>query len=150
MTTPDETTGEEAGTLLPDITFVDHTADWAMRVRATDLPALFAAAAVGLARLLVEEPAAVPRTMTREVTLEAADAESLLVAWLGELAYWAEVEGLVFPDINVRRAGGDSLRAVVGGGPAASLHNHIKAVTYHDLAIQTVPGGVEATIVFDV
>ncbi len=88
--------------------------------------------------------------MTREVTLEAANAESLLVAWLGELAYWAEVEGLVFPDINVRRAGGDSLRAVVGGGPAASLHNHIKAVTYHDLAIQTVPGGVEATIVFDV
>ncbi len=121
-----------------------------MRVRAADLPGLFAAAAVGLAGLLVEEPAAVPRTMTRELTLEAPDAESLLVAWLGELAYWAEAEGLVFPEIAVQTVTSHTMRAVVGGGPAAALQNHIKAVTYHDLSIQPVPGGVEATIVFDV
>lgn len=140
----------EASPPLPDVTFIDHTADWAMRVRAADLPGLFEAAAAGLASLLVEEPANVPREMRRELTLEAADAESLLVAWLGELAYWAETERLVFPKTTVVALEDTQLRAVVEGGPAAALHNHIKAVTYHDLAIRPTPGGLEATIVFDV
>lgn len=150
MTPKDEATHDEADGLLPDVTFVDHTADWAMRVRAADLSGLFQAAAVGLARLLVEDPAAVPRTTSREVALEAVDAESLLVAWLGELAFWAETERLVFPEIAVQTVTGTSMQAVVSGGLAAQLQNHIKAVTYHDLAIRPVPGGVEATIVFDV
>lgn len=150
MTPESDTPRDEAGILLPDINFVDHTADWAMRVRAADRPALFEAAATGLARLLVEDPAAVPRQTRREISLEAADAESLLVAWLGELAYWAETERLVFPETTVLALEDTQLRAVVDGGPAAALHNHIKAVTYHDLAIRSVPGGLEATIVFDV
>jgi SHS2 domain-containing protein len=43
-----------------------------------------------------------------------------------------------------------SLRATVRGGVVPALEKHIKAVTYHDLAITPTPDGLEATIVFDV
>lgn len=140
----------ESEQLTPAITYVEHTADWAMQVRARDLAELFSQAALGLAQLLTDELESLPRTVTREIELTSVDVESLLVAWLGELAFWAETEGLVFPTIDIRAIHAEELRAVVTGGPADELLNHIKAVTYHDLEIVPVPGGLETTVVFDV
>ena len=136
--------------LTPGIAFVDHTADWALRVRAPDMETLFSMAAVGLAQLLVGDPDDVDRAEHRSVMLDAPDIESLLVAWLGELAYWAETERLVVLDATFATLTDQRLEGTVRGGPAAELHNHVKAVTYHDLAIVPVPGGLETTVVFDV
>lgn len=137
---------------LPDgaIRIVEHTADWALLVRGRDLAELFRHAAVGLARLLAGDLAAVPKDMQREIQLEAYDAEGLLVEWLGELAYWAEREGLVFPLIEHLEVAPDRLTGRVRGGCALELQKHIKAVTYHDLAIREQDGKLEVTIVFDV
>jgi len=137
---------------LPDgaIRIVEHTADWALLVRGRDLAELFRHAAVGLARLLAGDLAALPRDTQREVQLEAYDTEGLLVEWLGELAYWAEREGLVFPLIEHLEVASDRLTGRVRGGCAPELQKHIKAVTYHDLAIRERDGKLEVTIVFDV
>lgn len=132
------------------IRIVEHTADWALLVRGRDLAELFRHAAVGLARLLAGDLAAVPKDMQREIQLEAYDAEGLLVEWLGELAYWAEREGLVFPLIEHLEVAPDRLAGRVRGGRALELQKHIKAVTYHDLAIREQDGKLEVTIVFDV
>jgi SHS2 domain-containing protein len=43
-----------------------------------------------------------------------------------------------------------TLAGVVHGGRPAEMQKHIKAVTYHDLAIKETSGGLEVTIVFDV
>ncbi len=137
---------------LPDgaIRIVEHTADWSLLVRGRDLAELFRHAAIGLARLLAGDLAAVPRDMQREILLEAYDAEGLLVEWLSELAYWAEREGLVFPLIEHLEVAPDRLTGRVCGGRAPELQKHIKAVTYHDLAIREQDGKLEVTIVFDV
>lgn len=137
---------------MPGVPFeiVEHTADWAIRVRAPDLADLFTFAAQGLNSLLVSDPETVPTAVTREIVLEAHDAESLLVDWLGELAYWAEMERLVVAEIDLLELSPTSLRATVRGGIVPALDKHIKAVTYHDLAIEQTPAGLEATIVFDV
>jgi SHS2 domain-containing protein len=135
---------------------IDHMADWSIRVWAPDLSALLATAALGMNRLMVADETAVPRTITRHLTLDAYDAESLLVDWLTELAYWAEMEQMVFPDVRVTAvpptANGAPahLEAHLQGGPAPELVKHIKAVTYHNLAITPTANGLEATIVFDV
>jgi len=137
---------------LPEdaIQIVEHTADWAVRVRGRDLAELFRHAAVGMARLLAGDLSEVPLDEERALTLQSYDAEGLLVDWLGELAYWAERDGMVFPVVTIKELTPTTLQSVVRGGRALELQKHIKAVTYHDLAIRQRAGGFEVTIVFDV
>lgn len=132
------------------ILIVEHTADWALRVRGGDLAELFRHAAEGLAHLLVADVAAVPLDQARDVKLDAYDTEDLLVDWLGELVYWAERDEMVFPVAELRQVTATRLAGTVRGGRVAEMQKHIKAVTYHDLAIREVAGGVEVTVVFDV
>jgi SHS2 domain-containing protein len=129
---------------------VEHTADWALRVRGRDLRELLVNAARGMNHLIVSDLDAVPTDVQRCVVLDAFDAESLLVEWLSELAYWAESEMLVFREFDLREVTSDRLEALVRGGHATGLQKHIKAVTYHDLEIVEREGGLEVTVVFDV
>jgi SHS2 domain-containing protein len=129
---------------------VEHTADWSLRVRGRDLRELLVNAARGMNHLIVSDLDAVPTDVQRSVILDAFDAESLLVEWLSELAYWAESEMLVFREFDLREVTSDRLEALVRGGHATGLQRHIKAVTYHDLQIVESDEGLEVTVVFDV
>src|SRR5262245_31383561 len=129
---------------------VEHTADWALRIQGRDLCELLGNAAWGMSHLLVAEPAEIPLEIEQQFDLEADDAESLLVNWLGELAYWAESERVVFGEFELRRVTPAHLEATARGGRVADLQKHIKAVTYHNLAIVATEAGLEATVVFDV
>ena len=129
---------------------VEHTADWALRVRGRDLGELLVNAARGMSHLLVSDLDAVPTDVERRFELDALDAEGLLVEWLSELAYWAEAESLVFREFEMLQVAPDHLEAVVWGGYAPNLQKHIKAVTYHNLEIIQREDGLEATVVFDV
>lgn len=132
------------------IRIVEHTADWALRLRGQDLRELFTRSAEGMAYLLAGDTSAVPRDVTRELELEAYDAEELLVVFLGELAYWAERDGLVFPAADLRGVTPTRLIGTVSGGRPPEIQKHIKAVTYHDLVIRQTATGLEVTVVFDV
>ncbi len=134
----------------PDFEEIEHTADWALRVRGADLRELLAHAARGMSSLLVSDLEAVPVGVRRQLELDAFDAESLLVDWLSELAYWAEAELLVFREYDLADVSPTHLRASVRGGRVPGLQKHIKAVTYHNLKIVTTKDGLETTIVFDV
>jgi SHS2 domain-containing protein len=131
-----------------------HTADWALRVWAPDLPGLFAQAARGMHALSGARPAAGPRRL-RTIELQAPDAESLLVGFLSELVFAAEGERLIFNRIKVRLHDPDPgpglrLSATMSAAPLSSLTRAIKAVTYHNLSIRRTAGGYEVEIVFDV
>ncbi len=127
---------------------LDHTADWALRVWAPDLPAMLRQAAIGMFQLSGVELKPQPRVQ-REFSLQAQDPESLLVSFLSELLYYGEREGLGFDDFDVRISG-HSLTARVSGAPFAERKKEIKAVTYNDLVIKSIPEGLETEIVFDV
>ena len=90
------------------------------------------------------------RDTKRHVELEAMDAESLLVEWLSELAYWAETEMLIFHRFELYNVTPNHLQAVIHGGHASGFKKHIKAVTYHNLEVIETEKGLEATVVFDV
>lgn len=129
---------------------IDHTADWALRAYGRDLHHLFRYAAIGMISLMVADPSAVPLTAERHLEFTAPDAETLLVDWLGELAYLAESELLVFPDFDIHELTPERLSTTMRGGQPAEFQKHIKAVTYHALQITPTERGLEATIVFDV
>jgi SHS2 domain-containing protein len=129
---------------------VDHTADWSLRVYGPDLAALFEQAALGMAGLLVGDLAMVDDGVERPFTFEEYDTETLLVEWLSELAYWAETERLIFTQFHFEAIDETSLQVTARGGHAIELQKHIKAVTFHNLAITPTTTGLETTIVFDV
>ena len=133
-----------------DFEEIEHTADWALRVRGVNLRELLSHAARGMSSLLVPDLETVPVDVQRQVELDALDAESLLVEWLGELAYWAESELLVFREYDLTEVSPTHLRAILRGGRVPGLQKHIKAVTYHNLKIVTTEDGLETVIVFDV
>ena len=131
---------------------IEHTADWAIRVRGGDLRELFAGAARGMFSLLADLDAIAP-TRELELDLHAIDVETLLVDWLNELLYQAEEKRLVFKEFTILELAnhtGAHVRATVTGGPPRELHKTIKAATFSGLAIQRDDTGYWTEIVFDV
>jgi SHS2 domain-containing protein len=129
---------------------VEHTADRALRIFGTNLTELFLSAAAGLTHLMAADVSDISTEIEKSIELDAIDAESLLVEWLSELAYWAESEMLVFKKFRIQKATATHLQAKIFGGKTSMLEKHIKAVTYHNLKILKTSNGLEATIVFDV
>ena len=129
---------------------VEHTADKALRIFGTNLTELFLSAALGLTHLMAADVSEISTEIEKSIELDAIDAESLLVEWLSELAYWAESEMLVFKKFRIKKATATHLQANIFGGKTSMLEKHIKAVTYHNLKIIRTSKGLEATIVFDV
>lgn len=135
---------------------IPHTADWSVRVWAGDLAGLLAESARAMNALagvrLVEE-----ERLTRDLELDAPDAESLLVIFLSELLFYQEQEGLAFDHFRLearpeqgRRVEGLKLKAVMDGAPIQKMDKAIKAVTYHNLKIEKTARGLEVEIVLDV
>lgn len=141
-------------TTLPDwLTVWDHTADEGIVVRAETRPLLYARAAEGMFRLLLDVDA-VDGRQTREVEVSADDPEMLMANWLSELNYLHQARRLAFGRFEVTSAGERRLTARVGGEPLDPvrhrLRTEIKAVTLHRLRVAFTPDGVwEATVLFD-
>ncbi len=80
---------------------------------------------------------------------EAADEESLLVAFLSELIYLEEQENMGFDAFELKLRT-QHMHVEMEGSSILSLEKPIKAVTFHNLNIVRTPHGCEAEIVFDV
>ena len=86
----------------------------------------------------------------RRISLHASDAESLLVRFLSELLWIEQNEHLAFDHVSVTVDGDYNLDAELHGFPIAQIDKEIKAVTYHNLAVQSSSAGLRVNIVFDV
>ncbi len=129
-------------------TEIQHTADWALKVWAPNLEVLFSQAAQGMYWLMETALQEGPR-IERAIEVDGPDAESLLVAFLSELLYLSESEGLGFDQFDVTILN-TRLRAAARGAPLATQKKEIKAVTFHNLAIRRDGESFTVTIVFDV
>lgn len=128
---------------------IEHTADWAIRVWAPDLPTLFVQAAEGmlmLAQFELEEG----NRLSRSFKLHSQDVESLLVAFLEELLFIGEQEDLGFDKLEVEIGSGCQIDVLALGGRIASRKKEIKAVTFHNLAVKQTDAGYQVEVVFDV
>lgn len=134
-----------------------HTADWELEVWAPDLCGLFEQATLGMYALSGVGLQPGPRT-TRNLEIFALDSESLLVKFLAEVLFLGEYDGLGFDRFEIHINSGCSkdglsesrLNAQLHGAPIVRQTKEIKAVTYHNIAIQSNPRGLEVRIVFDV
>ena len=136
----------------PAFSEIAHTADYALRIRGKDFAGLLQNAAWGLYSLIGarKRENAGGKLIEKKVNLDAQDAESLLVEWLSELAYWVETTLFIGAEIDFIDVSGKHLEAAVRGWEAERIEKLIKAVTYHNLQIRETETGLEATVVFDV
>lgn len=129
---------------------IEHTADRALRIYGANLEQLLLNAALGMNSLMVSDLSPGSGRIRKSLEIDALDAESLLVEWLSELSYWAEIEMLIFHEFEIANVSATHLKATIHGSRMAQLDKHIKAVTYHDLKIVQTDRGLAATVVFDV
>jgi len=127
---------------------IPHTADWALRVWATDLPSLFQQAAMGM-NVLAGVKLADHEPVKKHFETEAPDPESLLIAFLSELIYSQEQQNLGFSQFDIRILE-SRISANMEGARIQSIDKAIKAATFHNLKISKTARGLEAEIVFDV
>ena len=129
---------------------IEHTADWAFRIRGRTLAELFLNAAQAVCWPRGVAPEFEP-SVGCEIEVEVVDRETLLVNWLNELLYLQETGGEAYNRFTIGEISDQRLRARVEGRPRQpSDANPIKAVTFHDLRITEGMDGFEVTVVVDV
>ena len=119
---------------VPDYQTLEHTADIGIRVRGGDFAEILARAALALADLLYD-PTKVEKRVRRNLRLEEAEPESLLVRWLNDLLVLREVEDFVWCRVDLTWRPGGTLESVLQGERFdANRHlprTGLKAATYH-------------------
>jgi SHS2 domain-containing protein len=130
--------------------FVDHTSEIGLWVHAATFPELLTEAGRGLARLLLREVSAEPVGEAREFEVSAHDREALLVDWLNELLFVAEVRLWVPLEFEVLEASDTCIRARARGAAVEVPPSIVKAATFHGLQVLETAEGFEAEVILDV
>lgn len=134
-------------------TFIDHTADFGIRVVGADPGALFENAAGALFDLLVD-PGEVADGTRMDLEVSGEDYADLMFNWLRELLYLWTGKALLGKRVAIGAITENGLFARVWADPhdpeRHRLVNEIKAVTYHQLLVEERPEGWVAQIIFDV
>jgi len=132
---------------------LEHTADIGFEAFGTSREELFANAASALISLVVDLDTIRP---LRELTVQAEGSTSpdLLVNWLSEILYWHDAEGWLFRDFRVQKLGEKGITATARGEKFDRGRHQakllVKAVTYHQLALEETPQGWRAQVYVDI
>jgi len=131
----------------------EHTADVGLHAYGSTLPELFIHAAQGMESLMVS-PKQVRLQVSREITAEGHDVVSLLIAWLNELIFLFDTEYLIFREFEIDSLTETHLKGRASGEPydeqRHDMSSAIKAVTWHEAAVEQTAEGYKARIIFDI
>lgn len=108
---------------------------------------LFEAALAAFAELVAVDASGNP--VSREIELAASDDALLLVDWLSELVFLAEVEQFVAERVVDLEVASSRLRATVAGRRGRPRHL-VKAVTLNELSLEQQGGSWHGRVVLDV
>lgn len=130
---------------------VEHTADVGIRATAPTLSEAFRETTLGLLEItgtwMPNGGDAIP------LTFEGADAGSLLVDWLGEILYLEDAHDSLVSSVEVDHADDHRVSGSIRLTPRGDLDPEgtaVKAITYHQLAVEEGPDGWHITVFVDV
>jgi len=129
---------------------ISHTADIGLSVDADDLTDLFATATRAMFELMFG-PCVDAACRSRNIEASGASAGELLWDWLSSVLGWAEADGAAYYWVEVDV--GASALGVVRGPASGSLElvgALIKAVTLHQLVVESMAERWRAEVIFDV
>ena len=129
---------------MQDFSVLEHTADVGFEAFGATREEVFRNAGRALLSLIVDLESVRPR---QRVVLDsqAAEPAGLLVNWLSEILYRQDTEGWLFGDFEVESLSDRAIRGFGCGEPFERGRHQIKllvkAITYHQLALETDPQG---------
>jgi SHS2 domain-containing protein len=127
--------------------WVEHTSELELEIEAPTEQAIFLDALDAFIELAANGGGI--DSERREVEVRGDDRESLLVAWLDELAFLAETRGFVPERATELELGRDALRATLHGHGGKPRHL-VKAITLHRLLFARERERWRARVVLDV
>jgi SHS2 domain-containing protein len=127
---------------------VDHTGDLALRVWGEDFKILLEQAARGMYDLMGVSGQAESQ-IHDHFTLEEGSQETILVDFLNELVFLAEDQKYCFTKFHFKERP-NGMDVSCQRNQIVSIKRNIKAVTFHNLAINQVKEGLSTIITFDV
>ena len=132
---------------------LEHTADAGVVARGRTLAEAFAHAAQGMFSIMVNLDG-VREVEQRSISVAGHDWPSLLVAWLLELLYYSDVDGLLFKRFEMEDFRPYTLRAVAFGEQVDrqrhELGTGVKAITRHMLEVEEAPEGCRVQVLLDI
>ena len=103
---------------------------------------------------LMVAPEQVRVQVSREIAVTSHDEVSLLIAWLNELIVLFDTEYLLFCQFEIDEISGTYLKGRASGESydvqRHDLGSAIKAVTWHEAAVELTDEGYKARIIFDI
>lgn len=130
--------------------WVDHTSEIQLEAGGESLAGLAAEAGRALSLMLLRGKAPEPSGPPRTLEVSSADREALLVDWLNEILFIAEVELWVATDFDILESSPTHLKAAARGVPVEEPPALVKAATFHGLRVEEGDGGFQAEVIFDV
>ena len=138
---------------VPPRRIIEVTGEEGIEVWGETPEALFCEAALGLRDLCVHAPALTPNT-AHSVHLQADSLEGLLVAWLNELLFLFEIEGMIFASARFKTLDSKQLQAEVSGETLNPTRHRVrggvKAATYHGVECVREGDLWRARVIFDI
>jgi SHS2 domain-containing protein len=131
----------------------EHTADIGLHAYGSTLSELFIHAAQGMESLMIP-PEQVRIQVSRVVEVDGHDSVSLLIAWLNELIFLFDTKYLIFCQFEIESLTETHMRGRASGesydAQRHELGSAIKAVTWHEAAVEQTDDGYKARIIFDI
>ncbi len=132
---------------------LEHTADVGFEAFGATREEVFRNAARALMDIIVDLGAVQPRASVN-VRVEGPDPPSLLVKWLSEILYLQDAEGWLFSDFEILSLDDHSVSALARGEKfdrgRHQLKLLVKAITYHQLALEKSGDGWRAQVYVDI
>ena len=136
---------------MGDFEVLEHTADVGLLARGATLEEAFAAATRGMAEIAgAWRPGGGDEV---PVSVEATDLDAVLVEWLSDVLYLYDARNATVGDVELDEvtpgaARGRVVLAPFTGDPSEGVQ--IKAVTFHQLAVEVTDDGCSARVFFDI
>lgn len=132
---------------------LEHTADVGIWLESTDITTIFTELPPILAQMIVSGPRKGPFEQ-RRVELSAPSRDLLLADLASEVVYLLDAEGVIVVDCDIITLNDTSIAAnlnVCALDPALNeVQMAVKAVTYHQASLRTIPDGWRAELYLDV
>jgi SHS2 domain-containing protein len=136
--------------LLPFHERRDHTSEVELHLRAGSLGDLLAEAGRALAEVELIGADCVLGGPVRTIRVSSSDRDALLVDWLNELIFLADIDRWVAMDFSIDLVKNTEVRARASGVTLEWGLSRVKAATFHGLRVEDIPGGLEARVILDV
>jgi SHS2 domain-containing protein len=132
---------------------LEHTADVGFEAFGETREEVFRNAARALMDIIVDLGAVQPRASVT-VRVEGPDPAGLLVNWLSDILYLQDAEGWLFSDFEILSLDDRSVSALARGEKfdrgRHQLKLLVKAITYHQLALEKSGDGWRAQVYVDI